>query len=103
MESNATVFEPTAVESEILQERVATLARIANTLAAHVREAQQAHDALGRASAFDRPELERRVQELADVVRTWYWYLLVQREANGLRHHHGLAEHYRIEKLTGSI
>lgn len=32
-----------------------------------------------------------------------YWYLLVQREANGLRHHHGLAEHFRIESLVRQL
>ena len=103
MPGHELLHQPTALETEILQERVATLTRIANTLAAHVEEARRANDALASARPEEGPGLERRCRELGDVVRTWTWYLIVQREANGLRHHHGLAEHYGIPELVGSL
>jgi hypothetical protein len=47
----------------------------------------------------ERPERVQRFRELGDLVRTWHWYLIVQREANGLRHHQGVADHYPIPSL----
>lgn len=94
--------EPIAIETEILQERVATLARISNTLAAHVEDARPASDALASVGPDDRPELVRQCGRFTSLVRTWYWYLIVQREANGLRHHQGLDEHFGISHLVGS-
>ncbi len=91
--------DPTAIETEILQERVATLVRIASTLGSHLEELYRVRESVVSAPPEERPERVGRFRELRSLVDTWYWYLIVQREANGLLHHHGLEEHYRIPSL----
>jgi hypothetical protein len=94
--------EPLAIETEILQERVATLARVARTLNAHLEDLYRAHDELLCAPPDEHPQQVQRFRELEELVRTWYWYLIVQREANGLRHHDGIAQHYPIPSVGDS-
>lgn len=91
--------EALAIETEILQEKAATLARIANTLSAHLDKLYSERDSVLTGPPEERPERVRRFHELRDLVRTWHWYLIVQREANGLRHHGALARHYPIPSL----
>jgi hypothetical protein len=93
------VNEPTAVETELAQEKVATLARIANTFAAHLERLHRAREGVLAASPAERPARVQRFRELSELVQTWHWYLIVQREANGLRHHEALAELYPIPRL----
>jgi hypothetical protein len=94
--------EPLAIETEILHERSPPLARVARTLDAHLENLHLAHDALRCASPDERPQRVQRYRELEELVRTWYWYLIVQREANGLRHHHCIEKHYPIPSLSKS-
>jgi hypothetical protein len=81
-------------QQEILEERAAALRRISETLeeileALHrlEREAEAAPPAAERAKAHQR--LRRRA-------KLYRWYLVVQREANGLRNHGILDEVYPL-------
>jgi hypothetical protein len=93
------IERPTDLETEILREKVATLVRIANTLGSHVDELHRAREAVLAAAPEERPQRVTRFLELRDLARTWYWYLLVQREAIGIRHHEGLVRHDPIPSL----
>jgi hypothetical protein len=85
-----------SVERELNQERAAALLRISGTLDSLIAQLQAARERLTRLRGPDR---ERQVEEYRELRRQavrYRWYLEVQREALGLRHHHRLDEFYEI-------
>jgi hypothetical protein len=81
---------------ELHEERVSALTRISRTLESLIGELHGL-----RAMIADAPESERereitRYHELRKRALRYRWYLEVQREALGLRHHHRLDEFYAI-------
>ena len=85
---------------ELNDERAAALLRISRTLEAAIEQLQVAHDRIGRMGGGDRAREVAAYRELRQHAVRYRWYLEVQREALGLRHHHLLDEFYRI---PGSI
>ena len=84
------------IERELTEERAAALLRISRTLESLI---DQLHAARKRLPALAGPERQREVSVYHDLRRRavkYRWYLEVQREALGLRHHHGLDEFYAI-------
>jgi hypothetical protein len=82
--------------AELHEERVAALTRISKRLESLIAEVK-AIDA--RLSGLAGDERARALTEHARVraqAKKYRWYLEVQREALGLRHHHGLDEFYAI-------
>ena len=85
-----------SVERELNQERAAALLRISGTLDSLIAQLQAARERLTRLRGPDR---ERQVEEYRELRRQavrYRWYLEVQREALGVRHHHRLDEFYEI-------
>lgn len=83
-------------KQEIVQERAAALKRIAEGLEARLESLEALRNRVARASDGERPERVREFNELRRDARHWLWYLEVQREANGLRDHAPVHEHYEI-------
>ena len=81
---------------ELNEERVSALRRISQTLESLIRQAQTARDAVGLAEAGERSRAVATYRELRAKAVQYRWFLEVQREAMGLRHHHRLDEFYRI-------
>ena len=81
---------------ELNEERVAALTRISRTLETLI---EQLNDARVRMAAADpaTQEAERaKYRELRERAKKYRWYLEVQREALGLRHHRFVDELYPI-------
>jgi hypothetical protein len=90
------------VEEELQQERAAALARIAGRLGELVARLGEARAEWAHLPPERRPECLSRFRLLQEEARLYRWYLEVQREAVGLRHHDGLDELYPIpESLEG--
>ena len=86
-----------ALELELVEEKAAALTRIARKLERHIAETERLGGELAEMAAGAERDLtlaayraSRRQAELH------YWYLLVQREALGLRDHSRLDEFYVI-------
>lgn len=81
---------------ELNEERAAALMRISRTLESLI---EQLHALADRARTVDEPHRSREIaayRELRQRALEYRWYLEVQREALGLRHHHRLDEFYAI-------
>ena len=90
-----------AVLRQLNEERVATLTRISRTLESLIDQLQairvRVERTSGAVSSADADEYER----LRARARQYRWYLEVQREALGLRHHRFLDQFYAApEPLT---
>jgi len=96
MTSRSWTDDPTGLEAEILGEKIATYVRIARGLERLVGEAHAAREAAVRATGTRRGELVRAFHAVRGDAAQQLWYLVVQREAIGLRHHGRLEEHYPI-------
>ena len=81
---------------ELNEERAAALLRISRTLESLVEELRASRERLVAADAADRSREEAAYRELRRRAVRYRWYLEVQREALGLRHHHLLDEFYKI-------
>jgi hypothetical protein len=85
-----------SLERELNEERVAALRRITGTLESLIAQLHASRDRLQHLQGAERRrEVEAYRQLRREAVR-YRWYLEVQREALGLRHHHYLDEFYRI-------
>ncbi|HXH23877.1 MAG TPA: hypothetical protein VNI78_01435 [Vicinamibacterales bacterium] len=94
------------IVQELNEERVAALTRISRTLQALVDELQALGASLAAADPVERARQMPRYRELRARALQYRWYLEVQREALGLRHHRLLDEFYAIpppDGLTGKI
>ena len=90
--------EQSPLETEILQEKAETLLRISRTLSGILDELVCMKERVPALEGREREEGTRRFNSLCDQAELYFWYLLVQREALGLRHHDGLEEFYPIPR-----
>jgi hypothetical protein len=81
---------------ELNEERIAALRRISQTLEGLIVQLRTAGDLVRVGDADDRSRAVAAYRELRRQAVRYRWYLEVQREAMGLRHHHRLDEFYRI-------
>lgn len=81
---------------ELDEERAAALARIGRTLQGLVDELQALRATLLAADPAERARQIPRYEELRARALKYRWYLEVQREALGMRHHRLLDEFYQI-------
>lgn len=87
-----------ALERELNEERAATLRRLSGTLESLIA---QLHASRERLQHLSGPERRREIDAYRELRREavrYRWYLEVQREALGLRHHHYLDEFYSIPR-----
>ena len=85
-----------SLERELNQERAAALLRISGTLDSLIAQLQAARERIMRLRGAERERHVESYRELRRQAMRYRWYLEVQREALGLRHHHRLDEFYEI-------
>jgi hypothetical protein len=77
-------------EAELKSEMAASLGRIGRTLENLIAQLKNIRNQ-------DLSEEKKdRYRKLHDQARLYYWYLMIQREAIGIRNHDLLLQHYRI-------
>jgi hypothetical protein len=86
---------------ELNEERVAALRRISQTLETLIAELRASADRVRASEGDDRGRAIAMYRELRRRALQYRWFLEVQREAMGLRHHHRLDEFYRIPADIG--
>ena len=69
---------------EILRERAAVLARIAGVLEGLLAELEWLRESFATAAVEERGELARAHATVRSMAQRYRWFLVVQREANGL-------------------
>ena len=84
---------------ELQEERAAALARISRRLERLLDQLQAVREQIAHARDEDRARLAATYRELHEQAVKYRWYLEVQREAIGLRHHQHLDEFYPIPPL----
>lgn len=84
---------------ELNEERAAALLRISNTLESLILQLRAARVRVRSASGPDREREVETWQSLRARAAKYRWYLEVQREALGLRHHDVLDEFYEVPVL----
>ena len=84
---------------ELTEERAAALLRISRTLDSLITQLHASRERIERLRGDDRGREIEAYRELRREAVRYRWYLEVQREALGLRHHHRLDEFYRIPAL----
>lgn len=82
--------------AQLNEERAAALARISRTLESLLTQLDETRARIADARDQARAREVTKYQELHQRATLYRWYLEVQREALGLRHHHRLDEFYRI-------
>jgi hypothetical protein len=98
---NNTARQHDSLLRELNEERAAALARISRTLESLISQLQQARDHVFAASPDNREHAIGVFRELRSRALEYRWYLEVQREAMGMRHHHNLDEYFKIPSLPG--
>ena len=81
---------------ELNEERVSALRRISQTLENLIVQLRSARDGIALARGEERTHAVAAYRSLRAHALEYRWFLEVQREAMGLRHHHRLDEFYRI-------
>src|SRR5688572_32714277 len=81
---------------ELQEERAAALARISRRLERLIAQLQATREQIANSRDEDRDREIAAYRELHKQAVKYRWYLEVQREAIGLRHHQRLDEFYRI-------
>ncbi len=81
---------------ELNEERAAALLRISQTLESLIAQLHAQRERVHAAVDVDREAERKRYRELRAHAVNYRWYLEVQREALGLRHHQRLDEFYAI-------
>jgi chromosome segregation ATPase len=87
---------------ELQEERAAALARISRRLERLIEQLEATREQIAHSGDTDRRSDEDRARAVAEYrelhkqATKYRWYLEVQREAIGLRHHQRLDEFYRI-------
>jgi hypothetical protein len=83
-------------EAELRSEMAESLGRIGRTLEKLIGEMQEIRSQLSNPGEEEKSHYRRLYQQ----ANLYYWYLIVQREAIGIRNHESLIQYYRIpEKL----
>jgi hypothetical protein len=85
-----------AVQRALQKERAAALGRIGRALEARLTRLGDLRARWDAAAPDERRALARAYAECRAEARRYRWYLEVQREAVGLRHHHDLDRAYPI-------
>jgi hypothetical protein len=93
---DATRAQHQSLLKELHEERAAALARISRRLERLLGQLQAAREQIARSRDEDRARDIAAYRELHKEAVKYRWYLEVQREAIGLRHHQHLDEFYRI-------
>ena len=81
---------------ELQEERAAALARISRRLERLIAQLEATREQIAHSRGEDRAREVAAYRDLHEQAVKYRWYLEVQREAIGLRHHHRLDEFYRI-------
>jgi hypothetical protein len=81
---------------ELNEERIAALARISGTLESLIAQLQQVRERVSARHGLAHQHDIATYRELHERARKYRWYLEVQREALGMRHHRILDELYAI-------
>jgi hypothetical protein len=81
---------------ELQEERAAALARISRRLERLLEQLQATREQIAHAPEDDRARDVAAYRELHKQALKYRWYLEVQREAIGLRHHQRIDEFYPI-------
>jgi hypothetical protein len=81
---------------ELNEERAAALLRISRTLEAAIAQLAVARQRIATLRGLERTREIEAYRERRQYALKYRWYLEVQREALGMRHHHMLDEYYRI-------
>jgi len=81
---------------ELNEERVSALRRISQTLEGLITQLGTAGERVHTCQGHERVDAVARYREIRRMAVQYRWFLEVQREAMGLRHHHRLDEFYRI-------
>jgi hypothetical protein len=82
--------------AELAEERVAALTRISRTLEALIAQLSASRDRLSRLGGADRAAEVAHYRQVRAKAARYRWYLDVQRDALGLRHHSLVDEHYSV-------
>jgi hypothetical protein len=91
-----------AIEEELQSERAWSLRRLGDRLDQLLSDLRRLEDRLGRASEGERAVLLARHEDLWREADRQRWYMLVQREALGLRSHRIVDEVYPVpRRLSG--
>ena len=85
-----------AIEVEIQSEKASALRRVASRLESLLGELEEMEKVLRGSSGLARARLVARHRELRGEAEKQRWYLIVQREAMGLRQHGDIYEMYRL-------
>ena len=85
-----------AVLRELNEERVAALTRISRTLESTIEQLQAIRTRIERVSGNVSSADAREYERLRARAKQYRWYLEVQREALGLRHHGFLDRFYAV-------
>lgn len=85
-----------ALERELTAERAAALLRISGTLESLIAQLHTSREHLSLLRGDERQRAETAYAALRGEALRYRWYLEVQREALGLRHHHRLDEFYAV-------
>jgi hypothetical protein len=85
-----------SIEVEMQSEKASALRRVALRLESLLAELQETERALQGLSGAARSRFVERHRELRAEAEKQRWYLIVQREAMGLRHHGDIYELYRL-------
>jgi hypothetical protein len=93
---DSTRAQHTSLLKELQEERAAALARISRRLERLLDQLQATREQFAHASNEDRARNLAAYRELHQEAVKYRWYLEVQREAIGLRHHQHLDEFYPI-------
>jgi len=81
---------------ELNEERIAALTRISGTLESLIAQLQQVRERVSARHGLAQQHDIATYRELHERARKYRWYLEVQREALGMRHHRILDELYAI-------
>ena len=84
--------------AELAEERVAALTRISRTLESLIAQLRASRDRLALLGGADRAAEVARYRQLHAKATRYRWYLDVQRDALGFRHHTLVDEHYSVPR-----
>jgi hypothetical protein len=84
---------------QLQEERAAALGRISRRLEHLIAQLQATREQITHAPVHERARHLAAYRELRRQAVKYRWYLEVQRESVGLRHHQGLDEFYPIPPL----
>ena len=87
---------------ELNEERVSALRRISQTLEGLIVQLRSARERIAVAQGDDHTRAVAAYRALRARAVQYRWFLEVQRESMGLRHHHRLEEFYRIPADIGA-